>query len=110
MHVLNKAYKLMHEYCTTVCFKFEAMACNFSIPFSGSAQDVLGKAQSAVQKQGGVFEGDTSVGSFNLTVFGNTIAGSYAVVEQQLNIVIDNKPFLLPCSTIESFLKAQIGV
>lgn len=83
-------------------------ACNFSIPFAGSAQDVLNKAKSAVQSQGGNFEGDTNQGNFNVTVFGNTIAGSYTVVGQNLDIVIDSKPFLLPCSAIEGFLKSQI--
>ena len=83
-------------------------ACNFSIPFSGSPEDVLAKARRAVQGQGGNFDGDTSSGNFHVTVFGNTIAGSYTVAGQNLDIVIDSKPFLLPCNAIEGFLKSQI--
>ncbi len=84
-------------------------ACNFSIPFSGEADAVLGKARTAVQSQGGQLNGDTGAGDFTVSVFGNTIAGSYTVTGQNMNIVIDSKPFLIPCSTIEGFMKNQIG-
>ena len=84
-------------------------ACNFSIPFSGSPETVLAKAKSTVQNQGGTFTGDTNSGNFSVSVFGNAIVGSYTVNGQELAIVIDSKPFLIPCSTIEGFLKNQIG-
>ena len=84
------------------------MSCNFSIPFSSSPEDVLKKARSAVQGQGGTFTGDTNNGDFKVSVFGNTIAGGYTVAGQQLNIVITDKPFLVSCGMIESYLKNQI--
>jgi hypothetical protein len=86
------------------------MSCNFNIPFSGSPEQVLNKAKSSVQSQGGNFSGDATAGNFDVTVFGSTIKGSYTVVGPELNIQIDSKPFLLPCSTIEGFLKSQLGV
>jgi hypothetical protein len=90
--------------------KFEQMpACNFSLPFSGPAEMILEKAKSTVVSQGGTFEGDASVGSFELSIFGNAIIGSYKVAGSDLNIVIEEKPFLVPCSAIESFLKKQIS-
>ncbi len=52
-------------------------ACNFKIPFAGSAEDIFRKAQKAVQSQSGNFSGDTNNGTFDVTVFGNTIAGTY---------------------------------
>ena len=85
------------------------MACNFRIPFSGSAEVLLNKARSTVQSQGGTFNGDTKSGSFDVTVFGNTIKGSYLVEGNEMNIDITDKPFLIPCSTIEGFLKGQLG-
>lgn len=85
------------------------MSCNFKVPFSGSAEDVLNKAKNTVKSQGGNFAGDTSAGNFDVTVFGNTIKGSYTVAAAELNISITDKPFLIPCSTIESFLKSQLG-
>ncbi len=83
-------------------------ACNFSIPFSSGAEDVLEKAKTAINSQGGNFNGDASGGSFDVSVFGNTIKGSYTVEGSTLNVVIDSKPFLVPCSTIESFLKSKM--
>jgi hypothetical protein len=84
-------------------------ACNFSIPFSGSADSIVNKARTAVQGQGGNFNGTASAGSFDVTVFGNTIKGSYTVNGQSLTIDIASKPFLIPCSTIEGFLRSQLS-
>jgi len=82
--------------------------CNFSIDFSGSAQDVYSRAKAAVEKQGGSFSGDAGSGSFSINVFG-TISGSYTVSGQQLHISIEDKPMMIPCAAIESALKGQIG-
>jgi hypothetical protein len=82
--------------------------CNFSIPFSGSADQVLERAKAAVEKQNGSFNGNTGSGSFSLNVFGN-ISGSYTVSENHLNIIIEDKPMMIPCSAIENVLKSQIG-
>jgi hypothetical protein len=82
--------------------------CNFSIPFSGSPEDVFSRAKAAVEKQGGNFSGDSSSGSFSINVFG-TISGSYMVSGNQLNIVIEDKPIMIPCSAIENVLKNQIS-
>lgn len=85
------------------------MACDFSLPFSGNAEGVLEKAKKAVQGQGGSFDGDESRGDFTVSVFGNKIIGNYTVSGQTLNVVITDKPFMVPCSAIEGFLKNQIG-
>lgn len=85
-------------------------ACNFTIPFSGTAEEVFQKARSAVQSQNGNFNGDSTSGSFDVTVFGNTIAGSYSLSGNEMDVVINSKPFLLSCGMIESYLKSQIGI
>jgi hypothetical protein len=82
--------------------------CNFSIPFSGPPIDVLRRAKTAVQNQGGEFRGDDGSGNFQVSVLGSIIKGSYTVAGQSLNIAIESKPFLIPCSSIEGFLKTQI--
>lgn len=84
-------------------------ACNFTIPFSGSAEAILEKTKSTIEAQGGTFNGDTNQGNFYLSLFGNTISGNYTVVGQDLSVVVEEKPFLVPCSAIESFLKKQIS-
>lgn len=86
------------------------MACEFSIPFTEAPDAVLTKARAAVEGQGGTFTGDAaSGGAFDVTVIGNTIKGSYTVSGQNLAIRILSKPFFLPCSTIEGFLKNQLS-
>lgn len=84
-------------------------ACNFSIPFSGEAGIILQKAKAAIESQRGIFTGDNGTGNFEVTVFANTIRGIYVVTGQILNLTITHKPFLIPCSTIESFLKSKIS-
>ena len=86
------------------------MSCNFKIPFSGSSDEILNKAKSVVLGQGGNFSGGHSTGSFDVTALGNTIKGSYSVAGSELDIVIDSKPFFLPCSTIEGYLRNQLGL
>lgn len=84
-------------------------ACNFNIPFSGDPEVILEKAKHAVEKQSGNFTGDTNSGSFDVSFFGQSVAGSYTVSGSELNIVVDRKPFMVPCSAIESFLKSQLA-
>jgi hypothetical protein len=82
--------------------------CNFSIPFSGSPENVFTKAKAAVEKQGGTFSGDASSGNFSIKVFG-AISGNYTITDNQLNIVIEDKPMMIPCGAIENVLKSQIS-
>ena len=83
--------------------------CKFSIPFSSEAEIILAKAKAAIESQQGIFTGDINSGNFEVTVFGNTIRGIYKVNGQDLNITITGKPFLIPCSTIESLLRSKIS-
>jgi hypothetical protein len=84
------------------------MSCKFKIPFSGSTQQVLNRARTAVEVQGGTFSGDESSGNFEVSVMG-TIKGSYTVLGNELDIVIDSKPLFVSCGMIEGFLKSKIG-
>jgi len=84
-------------------------SCNFKIPFNGSAENIIGKARSAVESQNGSFNGDVTSGSFEVSVFGNSIVGAYSIFGQNLNIEINSKPFLVPCSAIENFLTKQLS-
>lgn len=62
-----------------------------------------------MQGQGGEFTGDDSAGNFTVSLLGNTVKGSYSVMAQQLQIVIDSKPFFVPCSAIEGYLKKELA-
>jgi len=84
------------------------MSCKFKIPFTGSLEQSLNKARTAVEGQGGTFSGDETSGSFEVSVMG-TIKGSYTVLGNELDIVIDSKPLFVSCGMIEGFLKSKIG-
>jgi hypothetical protein len=82
--------------------------CNFSISFTGTPENVYSKAKAAVEKQGGTFDGDSKSGTFSISVFG-TISGRYVVSGNQLEIIIEDKPIMIPCAAIENVLKSQIA-
>lgn len=82
--------------------------CKFNIPFSGDASPLISKARAAVESQSGSFNGNNAEGSFEVTVMANTIKGNYNVTGQIMNITIFNKPFFVPCSAIEGFLKSKM--
>ena len=82
--------------------------CSFTIDFRIPPDHLISKARTAIEKQGGIFNGDTSSGTFSVQVLGS-IAGSYTISGQQMNIDISNKPMFISCSQIESFMKNQFG-
>ncbi len=84
------------------------MACNFNVNFSEPASIAIGNAKAAIENQNGIFNGNETAGNFEVTIFGNTIKGNYSVTGQILNLIITDKPFFVPCSTIESFLSKNI--
>jgi len=82
--------------------------CNFSIPFSGSVEQLVAKAKSAIINAGGQFSGDVAGGEFSLSTFVGAIAGSYDVSQSNLNINISDKPMFVSCSMIEQELKKYL--
>jgi len=79
-------------------------ACQFKINFNGAPDEILAKAKETVEKQGGQFTGDVASGQFSITLLSNTVAGSYTVNGNELDISIDQKPIFVPCSAIEGYL------
>jgi hypothetical protein len=84
-------------------------SCNFTIPFNQPAGIILEKAKNAITSQGGDFSGDLEKGSFHVSLLGNTVAGSYQISGNNLEINISSKPVFVPCATIESFLSKQLN-
>ena len=84
-------------------------ACNFTIPFTKSVTEILEKAKKTIESQSGNFTGNETAGNFDVSIFGNTVIGSYSVTGQDLNIDITEKPFMVPCSMIESYLKNNLN-
>ncbi|MFN8244404.1 MAG: hypothetical protein U0X40_10165 [Ferruginibacter sp.] len=84
-------------------------ACNFSIEFSGTAEDITQKARQIVEVKGGNFSGDTSTGKFDISMLGAGIAGSYTVNGNALDITIEEKPFFVPCDTVENYFRYKLS-
>ena len=82
--------------------------CNFNIPFSGDAENIVFKAKTSIEKQGGIFNGDLLSGDFSVNVLGN-IAGAYTISGNVMTIDILSSPMFIPCSQIESFMKSQLN-
>ncbi|WP_437758433.1 hypothetical protein [Sorangium sp. So ce1389] len=74
---------------------------SFSVPFSGSSQDIVAKAKAAIEKAGGQFSGDQSKGNFSVSTPAGTVKGTYAIAAQSFSVDITDKPFILPGSAIE---------
>jgi uncharacterized protein (DUF779 family) len=82
--------------------------CDFQIPFTDSAESLVDKANKAITGIGGTFTGDTSTGQFSLSTPVGKISGTYTVGDKVLHVAIDDKPFFIPCSQIESQLKKSL--
>lgn len=85
------------------------MACNFSIPITGSGAELISKARTAIGDAGGNFNGDDNSGSFDISTLVGDVRGSYYVVNNILEITISEKPMFLPCDMIESQLKEYLN-
>lgn len=82
--------------------------CSFSIPFTNAADSLLVKARSAIEKQGGMFNGNQSSGDFSVQLMG-TISGRYQINGQEMLVEITEKPMFIGCSQIESLMRGQFG-
>ena len=80
-------------------------ACNFSIPFNITPDELAAKARGAIQNAGGNFMGDASGGNFDVATPLGSIRGSYVVRQSVIHVTITSKPFLVGCSMIENQLR-----
>ena len=79
--------------------------CQFSIEFSGVAEELLQKAKDGITKAGGSFEGDSGQGLFKVPTPLGAIKGAYAIEGSMITITVADKPMLLGCGRIESELR-----
>jgi len=79
-------------------------ACEFKIPFTGSAQQLVDKARKLVEENGGTFQGDTSKGQFSV----KGVKGRYQIQGQTLIVFIDEKPRIVACWVIEKIIKDNL--
>lgn len=84
-----------------------SMACTFDIDLPGSADEIVGKARSMIENAGGSFSGDASQGDYRLKLPIGSVEGTYTILGSSIRFDITKKPMLVPCGTIESFLRER---
>ncbi|MCK4763295.1 MAG: hypothetical protein KAW12_13945 [Candidatus Aminicenantes bacterium] len=83
--------------------------CDFTVDFSGSAEGLFKKIKTLIENSGGTLSGDAGGGSFDLPIpVVGDVKGRYSISEQSAELCITDKPFLLPCGAIESYVKNNI--
>ncbi|GKS84274.1 MULTISPECIES: hypothetical protein [unclassified Acidovorax] len=80
----------------------------FNVSFTGSAQDLFVKIAALIHQNGGVISGGPAGGSFSVGTPLGTVAGTFSVNGQTCTVTITQRPFFLPCSTIQSFVQSHI--
>jgi hypothetical protein len=75
----------------------------FDVPVSGDPATVFNQVKTAIENNGGRLTGDQNSGniSVGIPILG-TVQGNYVFSGQIVTITVTEKPFLLPCSKIES--------
>ncbi len=83
---------------------------SFIVKLKDEISSVLSKMKSLVMGKGGSFEGNEENGSFEGKTVLGTIKGEYrSISDDEIEITIDNKPFLVSYSTIESEIKKYLS-
>lgn len=83
-------------------------ACDFTIAFQESPEDLILKIRETLSKAGGELDGGITAGNFFLPTPVGQIKGTYIVDGQYFRIIVDDKPMLLPCKTIEAELTKHV--
>ena len=84
------------------------MACQFSIPFEGSAPEIVSKADEAISGAGGKFSSAGSTGTFELALPIGKIEGEYLIADSMMTITINKKPVFISCKLIEQKIKEYL--
>ena len=80
----------------------------FTTGFSGSADQLFAKLSKLVHDNGGRITGNASAGTVSISTPIGAVDASYQVSGQDVTIHVTKRPFFLPCSTIESFVKEHL--
>lgn len=81
------------------------MACNFTLEYTKPKAEMVSKLEAAILGQHGLFQGDETSGEFSFSAMGFSFRGNYIIRGDQIAVEVTDKPFLVPCSKIESEIK-----
>ncbi len=78
--------------------------CEFSRQLPGPPTEVLTKGRRSIEAHGGSMSGDLVRGTIRLPTPVGEVAGEYMVSGATIVFRITQKPFFVPCFTIETYV------
>jgi len=99
---------LFHQSC--VCEDTSLTKHSFIIKLTSELSSILNKVKSLITGKGGKFEGNTECGYFDGKSVLGTIKVKYrSISDDEIEIIIEDKPFIVPSRTIESAIKKYLS-
>jgi hypothetical protein len=93
-----------------VCEDTSATKHSFIVKLKNEISSILTKVKSIIMGRGGRFEGNTECGSFDGKSGLGTIKLKYrSISDSEIEITIEDKPFIIPAQMIESQIKRYLG-
>jgi hypothetical protein len=82
---------------------------SFIVKLHDQISSIIDKIRSKITGSGGRFDGDTKCGCFNGKSVLGMIKGEYrSISDTEVEITIEDKPFIIPYRTIESRIKEYL--
>ena len=95
---------------TCVCENISLTKHSFIVKLTHEISSILKKTKSTITGQGGRFEGNTECGFFDGKSLMGTIKVKYrSISNNEVEIIIEDKPFIIPSQTIESEIKKYLS-
>jgi len=82
--------------------------CRFQFDFSGTKESLVEKIRSHVGRAGGELTGSTDGGTFSLSTPVGVFRGTYSISGQTILLEVLDRPFFVPCGTIEARLASYV--
>ncbi len=82
--------------------------CSFKFDFKGTGESLVATIRSHVSRAGGELTGSATDGAFSLPTPIGTFRGTYAISGQTIFLEVLEKPFFVPCGSIEARLAAYV--
>jgi len=93
-----------------VCESTSLTKHSFIVKLKNEISSILEKVKSLIKEQGGQFEGNTECGFFDGKSVLGTIKVKYrSISNNEIEIIIEDKPFIIPSQTIESKIKKYLS-
>lgn len=85
------------------------MACDFTINFTGTADELVAKIKAKVLANSGTFTGDVNAGSFYISIALSHVDGTYMISGRSMMVEITHKPFFLSCNQVKQYIEDNLG-